>query len=781
VEVVFEAALSSSIGEGTTFVMSLSRSRRAGGVRVGGSQHRDVERWPRRNRGDISCPSTSYAAKVQMTTVPGGSSDPEIQREAMDLMALLVEQVVDYAIFVINRDGNIASWNPGAQRIKGYAAEDIIGKPYGIFFSAEDRAKGRPQEILSQARTLGRYQEEGWRFRKDGTRFWASVVVTALRDRDGELRGFAKITRDLTERHQAEEAARRAAADQAARRQAEADEREMRRSRDQLDLILRSITEGVIVQDPEQRLVFANDAAARLCAFTSGEEMMTASLNGVLARFEIFREDGTPFPADELPASIALRGSPSTAVVRFRGKDRRDDRWSFVSSAPVIDAAGKVELAVSVFREFTERRRAEQAWQYLGDASAALASNLDYEVTLKQVAELAVPRIADWCGVDILAPDGVLNQLAVAHVDPLKRELAWELRRRWPPPPEATPYRVLKSGQAELLPAITPEMIEASTPDPQQREIVSRLGLCSAMVVPLMVEKRAMGVLSFVTAESDRHYGAADLILATEIARRVSLAIENARAYREAREAIQTRDNFLAVASHELRTPLSALSVLVSSLVRGARSGRLSTLSSDTLIERLGKAERQVTQVSRLVDRLLDVSRLSTHELSLEREHMDMAEVARDVISRFEEQAAEVGSGIELKTVGPSWGWWDRSRIDQVLTNLVGNAVKYAPGSAITVSVSSGSSGNIRLTVEDGGPGISTEDQERIFEQFERAVASESAPGMGLGLWLVRRIVTAHGGAVSIDSAPGRGATFAIVLPVRRPVQCAGEDLPTGR
>jgi signal transduction histidine kinase len=285
------------------------------------------------------------------------------------------------------------------------------------------------------------------------------------------------------------------------------------------------------------------------------------------------------------------------------------------------------------------------------------------------------------------------------------------------------------------------------------------------MMVPLVVGQKPFGTVSFLTAESGRRYGPQDLILAKEIARRASLAVENARAYTEARAAVQTRDNFLSIASHELRTPLSGLTVLMSSLVRAAKQGRLADVGADALGERMVKAERQTKQLARLIDRLLDVSRLSSRDLRLERERTDLVEVARDVISRYADAAIEAGSQIELKVSGPTVGDWDRSRIDQVLTNLVGNAVKYGGGAPITVAIASGGTGHVRLTVRDEGPGIAPEHQERIFGQFERAAPSESVPGMGLGLWLVRRIVTAHGGAVTLDSTPGQGATFSVVLP----------------
>ena len=179
------------------------------------------------------------------------------------------------------------------------------------------------------------------------------------------------------------------------------------------------------------------------------------------------------------------------------------------------------------------------------------------------------------------------------------------------------------------------------------------------------------------------------------------------------------------------------------------------------------RAQRQARQLGRLVDQLLDVSRLSSRDLRLEREELDLAEVARDVIARYEDAAAEAGTRITLASAGATVGRWDRSRLDQVLTNLVGNAVKYGAGAPIKISVSAGTAGYTRLVVRDEGPGIPAEHQERIFGQFERATTSEEVPGMGLGLWLVRRIVTAHGGTVTLDSRPGEGAAFSVVLPMR--------------
>jgi PAS domain S-box-containing protein len=617
-------------------------------------------------------------------------------------------------------------------------------------------------------RETGRFEEEAWRVRKDGQRFWASVVVTALRDRQGGLRGYAKITRDLSERLKSEEEARRAAADRAARRQAELDEQEVRRSRDELDLILKSITEGVTVLAADGRLAFANDAAARLCGYASAEEMIAAPREDLLDRFEMRHEDGTPFPPAELPGRLALEGTASKAIVRFRTKATGDERWSMVSAAPVRDAAGRIELAVNVFQEFTEIRRAEQAWHFLAEASATLGSSLDYEATLKQVTRLAVPEFADWCGVEILTASGELRQLAVAHVDPAKLALATEWRRRWPPRPDSALFRVLRTGIPEVIREVTDQMVEALMTDPAQKQVAREIGIRSVIIVPLRIGPEPFGALSFIAAESGRRYGSQDLILATEIGRRASLAVENARAYAEARAAVQVRDNFLSIASHELRTPLSALTILMTSLVRAANQGRLMQLGAEGLKDRMLKGERQTKQLTRLVDRLLDVSRLSSTDMQLEPGEMDLAEVVRDAISRLEDAAADEGIHIDLEAAGLSIGRWDRSRIDQVVTNLLANAIKYAPNSRVVVSVAPASPGFIRLAVKDDGPGVPLDAQERIFNQFERAVSSHS-PGMGLGLWIVRRVVEAHGGTVTLDSAPGRGACFTVTLPLEAP------------
>ena len=408
-------------------------------------------------------------------------------------------------------------------------------------------------------------------------------------------------------------------------------------------------------------------------------------------------------------------------------------------------------------RLYDEARGAAERAAFLADAATLLAGTLDVRATMQQLAELAVPRIADWCAVDLagVAPREML--LAVAHVDPEKVALAWELRRRWPPDPSQDQqgiFAVMKSGRSELHTEIAPAVIDA-IPDPERRGIMRDLGLRSAMVVPLRASGRVVGAITLISAESGRRFGAADLAMAEHLGDRAGLAIANATLYEEAVRAVAVRDEFLSIAGHELKTPLTALMLQLEMLGRRA---------DDATRERVDKVTQHATRLGRLVDELLDVSRISAGRLRLEREELDLAEVVAEHVARVREG----GATVEIAPGGAVRGWWDRSRVEQIVSNLLGNAVKYGEGKPIDVRVEA-ADGRAVLVVRDRGIGIAPADQARIFERFERAVSSRHFGGLGLGLWIVRQIVEAHGGTIAVASAVGEGAELRVELPVEAP------------
>jgi signal transduction histidine kinase len=409
-----------------------------------------------------------------------------------------------------------------------------------------------------------------------------------------------------------------------------------------------------------------------------------------------------------------------------------------------------------------EAQIAEERAMFKVRAGAVLASSLDYEQTLRNVAELAVPRVADWCGVELIGPDGVPKQVAVAHVDPAKVEYARQLALRYPPDrnsPTGAP-NVLRTGVSELYPQIPEELLAAGAVDAEHLRLIRELGLRSAMVVPIKDRDDVVGVMSFIMSGDHREYTAADLAMAEQLAQRAGAAIANAKLYDQATTAVRVRDEFLLVAGHELRTPLAAMAL---------HHQALAALPGDTPIakvhERAAKLTKQGDRLSRLVDQLLDVSRISAGRLTLERTTFDLAELVRDVSARASEAVERAGSTLNLG-LAPVVGSWDRDRLDQVITNLVTNAIKYGQRSAIDVRIEQRDDAAV-LAVSDRGIGIATEDQGRVFERFERAVSPRNYGGLGLGLWIVRQLVIAHAGTIAVTSELGVGSTFTVTLPLR--------------
>jgi len=249
-----------------------------------------------------------------------------------------------------------------------------------------------------------------------------------------------------------------------------------------------------------------------------------------------------------------------------------------------------------------------------------------------------------------------------------------------------------------------------------------------------------------------------DVALLAEVARRTALAVEHGRLLRDATAAAQAREDFLHVASHELRNPLGILRLSVELLARElARGGRAAEARLQTII-------RQSDRLARLSDTLLDVTRITAGRLELAREEGDLAALARDLAARVAEEAP--ATPVTIEAPEPVWCAYDPARIEQVLSNLLSNAVKYGAGQPVRVAVRRDGTSAV-VVVEDRGIGIAPDVQERIFGRFERAVSGREYGGLGLGLWIVRRLVEAHGGAVRLRSEPGRGSTFTIELPLR--------------
>ncbi|WP_164103491.1 GAF domain-containing protein [Candidatus Laterigemmans baculatus] len=455
-----------------------------------------------------------------------------------------------------------------------------------------------------------------------------------------------------------------------------------------------------------------------------------------------------------------IRGEQSSLEYRLVRPDGTI-RWMWDRAFPIEDESGKIYRVAGITEDATQRKQSEDAIRFLADASTSLAAIVDYESTLQRVAGLAVPAFADWCAVDLIDADGALRRLAVVHADPAKVRLASELTRRFPLDPEAPRggYSVLRSGQSEWIADLAaPEWIEAARHDPHLR-LLRRLGLGSVMCVPLQIRNTTTGVLSFAYAESKRHYEPHDLALAEELGRRAAVAIENARLYAALREADRRKDEFLAMLAHELRNPLAPI-----------RSG-LDILAMQELpqSETVHLMQEQVGHLVRLVDDLLDVSRIIRGRIELRREPVELATIIKRSVDALGPTLASRQQELVVRLHDePLWLDADPVRLVQVVENLLNNASKYMDRGGQILLTTTHRDGRALVEVQDEGIGIEPDLLPNIFDLFTQSARSldRAQGGLGIGLTLVRNLVEMHQGKVSVASeGPGRGSRFEVSLP----------------
>ncbi len=421
---------------------------------------------------------------------------------------------------------------------------------------------------------------------------------------------------------------------------------------------------------------------------------------------------------------------------------------------------------------------AEQRQRFRAEAGVLLGSSMDYETTLTNVARLAVPHIADWCAVSILEEDGTLNNLAVMHTDPEKMAWAAELQERYPSDPDAArgSYHVLRTGQPELYPYISDELLKATAQNAEQLALLREVGMRSAITVPMIAHGEALGVLTFISTKQDFAYGQDDLLMAQDLAASAALAVENARLYREAQQAnelLEQRvaertgqlraannelETFAYSVSHDLRAPLRGIDGFSQALLE-EYTGRL----DETGQHYIGRIRAGVQRMSDLIDDLLQLSRLTRHELQLRSVNLSaMAEAIIDELRREQpEREVRFVCAPEVVVQG------DPHLLRVMLQNLLDNAWKFTgtrEQAHIEFGVREEEDGERVYFVRDNGVGFDMAYGDKLFGAFQRLHGVKDFPGTGIGLATVQRVVYRHGGRIWADAAVDKGASFMFTL-----------------
>lgn len=651
----------------------------------------------------------------------------------LKLQARVLESMTE-GVIITDHHGVILFTNPAEDAMFGYEPGELIGQSVTLLndYPAE-QSERFVAELVARLETEGAYTLEVRNRKKDGTPFVTRARITGL-----ELNGqnyWVCVQEDITEQQRAEA--------------------QLRESELRFRQLAEHIQDVFYIRDPHQ--------AAVLYISPAYEEIWGQPCDELYhnpdAHLSAIHPDDLPRVLD---AMARQREGTATAEEYRISQPGRFTRWIRDRAFPVLDAAGRVERICGIAQDITSRKQYESMLHFLAEASETLASLVDLETTLQKLAQFAVPTFADWCAVYLVEPDQTLRCVATAHVDPEKVAWASRFHQEYPPAPHLS--RVLQTGAADIVQEVSDEHLVQVAQDEEYLRILRELGLKSYMSVPLMGREGTVGVLTFLAAESGRRFSYEDLSVAEDIAHRASIALENARLYHEVREADRRKDDFLAMLAHELRNPLAPI-----------RSGLdLLALENPGQREIVDIMQHQVEHLVRLVDDLLDVSRIMRSKVDLRLEPVELgplvrraAEVIRTTIESQEQKLT-----ISLPDE-PVWLTADPVRLVQIIENLLNNASKYTDrGGQIELGVEREAS-SILITVRDNGVGMEAELLPRIFDLFVQASQSldRSRGGLGIGLTLVRSLVEMHGGSITAESAgPGHGSCFAVDLPVGQPV-----------
>lgn len=666
-------------------------------------------------------------------------------------LQLLVDAVTEYAIYTLDPEGRVASWNTGAKRIKGYEASEILGRHFRVFFPEESRASGLPEALLGEAKREGIAKHQGWRIRQDGTRFLVDSVITPIYDNDANLVGYAKVTRDITDKQAIAslQMLNTSLSESESRLRTLADELESARSR--LDIILNGVETAITAQDGSGNLVFANAAAAKELGYPSAAALLNTPVTEIMGRFRILDEDGNDFPFDKMPGRLALMGINAGAVImRYHEIKTGSERWSMVKASPVRDHDGKVIMAINFFQDITELKHQELEERSAKEQLRVILEGISDAISVSDPkGKLLYLNQACAVLLGYSSPQEVMDLAAdPAKAAAVAKHISVYDEGGNPFPPEETPSRLARQGK---FPAPVSLRFRMSAED-KERWVISS-------AKPIFDEKG--GLLFVISIVHD-----VTELKEAEINLRQSQKME----------AVGKLAGGIAHDFNNLLTAINGYSDII--------LDKLSEFDTD-LFEQVSEIRKAGERAASLTQQLLAFSRKQI----LAPKIINLNEVLGGMdalLSRL------IGENIRLLTMlhpGLDRIKADPGQIEQVILNLALNSRDaMTDGGKLTMETAnvdldeayasthleSKQGRHVMLAITDTGIGMDAHVKARLFEPF--FTTKGPGKGTGLGLSTVFGIVKQSGGSIHVYSEPGRGTTFKIYFPaVDSPIAATGQ------
>jgi PAS domain S-box-containing protein len=674
-----------------------------------------------------------------------------------DYLETILHSVAD-GITVQDAEGRLVYANDAAAQMTGFAsADELLAAPIsevlGKYELMDERKQPLPMSDLPGRLALqgveGAERSVCFRIIATGEERWSIIRARPVLDASGSVRFAVNSFQDITALKRVEEA--------------------LRRSEARYKSLVAST--AAIVWDADRRGAYVTPQAS--WQSYTGQPWEDHAGWGWLDMVH-------PDDRDEAKSAWS-RAIATEEPLAFEGRlwhaASSNYRYFSVRATPLRDESGAVYEWVGSVTDTDEQTRASDSLRFLAEASEILAASLDFEATLRSIAEVAVPRFADWCAVDMAAEDGQIERLAVAHVNPEKVQWAYELQHRYPPDvssPTGVP-NVLRAGVSEFYPDIPWEMIEAAVTDEEQLQLARELQLRSAIIVPLNARGRTLGAISFMWAESGHNYTAQDLSLAEELARHAALAVDNALLFRdeqrlnaelerrvsertvEVEAAMKELEAFSYSVSHDLRAPLRSIDGFAQALVEDY--GETLGDSGKDFLKRIRAASQRMAQ---LIDDLLQMSRVTRADVEMG--PVNLSSIARDVVADLE--YTDPGRVVEWTIMDGLTAEGDARLLRIALANLLENAWKFTSKKP-SAHVAFGRrtvDGEPVYYVQDDGAGFEMAFADKLFAPFQRLHGAGEFDGSGVGLATVQRIIYRHDGRIWAEGEPGRGATIYFTL-----------------